>query len=214
MKIALLIVVLMSSFNNLVGQISPQFDDMWVIQRDISDEFNEEKLDNDKWMKPPYNWGGDGHYYYFRMENVKVENGELLLIADTANSNRPFYYSGGIQSKSNDYSFGYYELKAILPAYEKNGKQCGKGFWPCFWTYYQERDGNCIVEHDEIDILEPCGHQFEDASTNVVGWHDIDSTDCPNTMKLDEYKFTHDSPLSLDYHLFGVEWLPDSNNNN
>ena len=34
----------MSSFNNLVGQISPQFDDMWVIQRDISDEFNEEKL--------------------------------------------------------------------------------------------------------------------------------------------------------------------------
>ena len=42
MKIALLIVVLMSSFNNLVGQISPQFDDMWVIQRDISDEFNEE----------------------------------------------------------------------------------------------------------------------------------------------------------------------------
>ena len=59
-----------------------------------------------------------------------------------------------------------------------------------------------IVEHDEIDILEPCGHQFEDASTNVVGWHDIDSTDCPNTMKLDEYKFTHDSPLSLDYHLF------------
>ena len=113
--------------------------------------------------------GGDGHYYYFRMENVKVENGELLLIADTANSNRPFYYSGGIQSKSNDYSFGYYDLKAILPAYEKNGKQCGKGFWPCFWTYYQERDGNCIVEHYEIDILEPCGHQFEDASTNVVG---------------------------------------------
>ncbi|MGN0088541.1 MAG: hypothetical protein ACI35Y_05870 [Candidatus Limimorpha sp.] len=52
MKIALLIVVLMSSFNNLVGQISPQFDDMWVIQRDISDEFNEEKLDNDKWIKP------------------------------------------------------------------------------------------------------------------------------------------------------------------
>lgn len=42
MKIALLIVVLMFSFNNLVGQISPQFDDMWVIQRDISDEFNEE----------------------------------------------------------------------------------------------------------------------------------------------------------------------------
>lgn len=40
MKIALLIVVF--SFNNLVGQISPQFDDMWVIQRDISDEFNEE----------------------------------------------------------------------------------------------------------------------------------------------------------------------------
>ena len=33
-------------------------------------------------------------------------------------------------------------------------------------------------------------------------------------MKLDEYKFTHDSPLSLDYHLFGAEWLPDSNNNN
>lgn len=31
-------------------------------------------------MKPPYNWGGDGHYYYFRMENVKVENGELLLM--------------------------------------------------------------------------------------------------------------------------------------
>ena len=42
MKIALLIVVLMFSFNNLIGQISPQFDDMWVIQRDISDEFNEE----------------------------------------------------------------------------------------------------------------------------------------------------------------------------
>lgn len=57
MKIALLIVVLMFSFNNLIGQISPQFDDMWVIQRDISDEFNEEKLDNDKWMNPPLTIG-------------------------------------------------------------------------------------------------------------------------------------------------------------
>ena len=54
----MLIVVLMFSFNNLVGQISPQFDDMWVIQRDISDEFNEEKLDNDKWMNP-LTIGGD-----------------------------------------------------------------------------------------------------------------------------------------------------------
>lgn len=210
MKKELIFIAITFVFECLSAQVSPHNDETWVIQNDISDEFNGEVLDNSKWKKPIYSWGGSNYYYCFKMENVRLNDGKLLLIADKANGSSLFsYYSGGIQSINNNYTYGYYEIKAKLPAYERNGKQCGKGFWPCFWTFYQKKVGGCYTDHDEIDILEPCGSQFEDASTNVVGWHDIDPLDCTKIKKLDEYEFKSSNPLSLDYHIFAAEWLPD-----
>lgn len=152
------------------SQVSPINDTTWLLQDNLSDEFNANKLDRTKWRHPEYNWGNYGFYYYrFHPNNAYLSNGELLLMADTSNLNTPPYYSGGIQTKDTVYSYGYYEIRAKLPAYTHNNSPCGKGFWPAFWTYYQPHYDSCLIEHDEIDILEPSGYEFEDASTNVMG---------------------------------------------
>lgn len=192
------------------SQVSPINDTTWLLQDNLSDEFNANKLDRTKWRHPEYNWGNYGFYYYrFHPNNAYLLNGELLLMADTSNLNTPPYYSGGIQTKDTVYSYGYYEIRAKLPAYTHNNSPCGKGFWPAFWTYYQPHYDSCLIEHDEIDILEPSGYEFEDASTNVMGWHDKDSIICTKTNKLDEFTYVNPSPLSADYHKYAVEWLPD-----
>jgi beta-glucanase (GH16 family) len=85
-------------------------------------------------------------------------------------------WSAGISSDNFNYSYGYLEMRAILPGYNDNGNPTGEGLWPAFWTYYTETSGSddnpCWIVLDEIDILEPSGSQYADARTNVFGWHD------------------------------------------
>ena len=89
------------------SQVSPINDTTWLLQDNLSDEFNANKLDRTKWRHPEYNWGNYGFYYYrFHPNNAYLSNGELLLMADTSNLNTPPYYSGGIQTKDTVYSYG------------------------------------------------------------------------------------------------------------
>jgi len=69
------------------------------------------------------------------------------------------------------YSYGYLEIYAKLPGFvDGNGVAHGDKFWPAFWTYHEELDGNnCRTVHDEIDILEPDGIQYANCNQNVCG---------------------------------------------
>lgn len=216
MKIEVILLLTIFTLSNSIiitnAQVSPKFDDNWVLDYEKSDEFNSIILDTSKWnaLDPyngiGYNWGGGQR---FRPENVSIDGNYLQLkVEDIPSSNK--YYSGGIQSIHHNYSYGFFEIRARLPGFYKDGTPCGKGFWPAFWTYYVEEEDTCRIIHDEIDILEPSGSQYESAMSNVAGWHDEDPTCIKEHIKISgDVWYTNTQPLFVDFHKYSVEWLPD-----
>ena len=81
---------LLVSLNQLYAQLPPTLDSNWLLNVQLSDEFN--NLDLTKWnVIEPYeccNWGGQSR---FIAENVSISNGELVLEADppTTYANAP-----------------------------------------------------------------------------------------------------------------------------
>src|SRR5690625_552822 len=172
-KLIFLMIFTTFSVFRLLAQGPPSEDDNWELVEALSDEFNDTILDSTKWdaLEPEkgigYDWGGGAH---FRPQNVIVDGNHLQLKVEKRSDKKGFY-SGGIQSVENNYTYGYFEIRAKLPGFYKDGKPNGQGFWPAFWTYYQVRDSTgCVLIHDEIDILEPAGHQYADGRSNVAGW--------------------------------------------
>ena len=203
-----LLIALLSIFRGY-GQLSPSQDDNWILNILKSDEFNDTICDKTKWdiLDPPsvgFNWGNGGQL--FIPANVLFDGNCLKLKADICTFNPNKVCSGGIQSENRNYGYGYYEIRAQLPGYNWNGQPCGYGFWPAFWTYYQVKEDNCIVIHDEIDILEPDGLQYASANVNVCGWHD--ENNCEHS-KIGEGWYTSATPLFVGFHKYAVEWLPD-----
>jgi len=154
----------------------------------------------------PYYWNGTptGYPYYPTDASAGSELGGISTIQGTN-------YEG--------YHYGYLEIYAKLPGFiDGNGVAHGDKFWPAFWTYHEELDGNnCRTVHDEIDILEPSGIQYADAKTNVCGvWNETStwiSSNPPNFCGYTSYKvegqMTSSTPLCSAYHKFAVEWNID-----
>lgn len=207
--------VLCLQFLNVEAQLSPAYDDdCWTLNTSGSDEFNDNL---DKWTNPPgYTWnGGNPSVYEWNSNNAFILNGQLYLEVNEISEVRPYYESGGIVSK-NLMKYGYYEIYAKLPGGYYQNQPYGEGFWPAFWTYYQYPSGNCHVIHDEIDILEPSGVEYQYANQNVVGWHDTCHKkpctfppDHYGTYKKQNIPFTTPFPLFWSYHKYAVEWLSD-----
>lgn len=227
MQLYLLVILASSgSFIKLNAQ-SPIVDGNWIQNVAFSDEFNGTSVDLNKWLvlqKYNYPWGD--RYCFNPGPNNVIENGDgfLKLIATSKppiDSSCYFtdvlWYSGGIQTKSTNYLYGYFEISAKLPGFFKDGTPCGSGFWPAFWTYFKNPPGgDCVYTHDEIDILEPNGSQYADGMTNVVGWHDEPTTICSsdpnkksNPEKFNEKYMTSQTPLFEAEHKYAVEWLTD-----
>ena len=209
MKKILFILIFLSWKGCLYSQVPPSLDNKWVINSSKSDEFNSTSLNTSKWDRlcncpnlGMYAWGG-GHFW--DEANVVLDGNNVNFIVKDAVGDK--YSSGGIRSKGSNYSYGYFEISAKLPGYFNGNTPIGRGFWPAFWTYYQELSGSCILVHDEIDILEPSGVQYADGKTNVVGWHD-QIGNCL-TDKIGAATYTHTSPLFTSYHKYAMEWLPD-----
>lgn len=193
------------------AQIHPNQDSHWILNDNKSDDFDGSYLDGSKWDKLQpgvgYNWGGGGQ---FLSSQTSVNAGQLVLTVEPL-TNSPFYSykTGGIRSENSNYSYGFFEIEAKLPGAYIDGIPNGQGFWPCFWTYYVEEENDCRIVHDEIDILEPSGTQYADPRVNVLGWHDEDPDCIEDHIKINEFTYVNNTPLFLEYHKYGVEWLPD-----
>jgi beta-glucanase (GH16 family) len=98
-----------------------------------ADEFDGTELDFSKWAVEENGHGGGNdelQYYLDRTENVRVENGHLILEAhkehfDQAGTVRD-YTSGRIRSKRRaSWTYGRFEVRAQLPQ--------GRGLWTAAW---------------------------------------------------------------------------------
>lgn len=166
-----------------------------------SDDFSGKTLDYTKWEIEVNAFGGGNQelqIYTDRKENVRVENGHLILearkdhhgIAGTVRE----YSSGRIRSKNRgDWTYGKFEVRAKLPG--------GQGVWPAIWMLPTDDVYGTWASSGEIDIME-----FKGQEPNVVLGTLHFGKQWPNnlyktgTMKLAKGNFTDD------FHVFAIEW--------
>ncbi|RKP57373.1 glycosyl hydrolase family protein [Cohnella endophytica] len=163
-----------------------------------NDEFNAQTLDQSKWN---YTTGGGGfgnhelQNYTNRPENVRVENGNLVLEARKENYQGNQYTSGKLETKAKgDWKYGKFEFRAKLPE--------GKGLWPAIWMMPSDSNvyGGWPVG-GEIDIMEYLGH---DPGT-VYGTIHYGN---PWTHTGESYTLPDNRKFSDDFHVFSLEWSP------
>ena len=160
-----------------------------------SDEFEGSALDESNWT-PQIGGGGWGNqeaqYYTSRSENVRVEDGCLVIEARKEHYENNEYTSARIYSKGKrEFTYGKLEARISLPS--------GGGLWPAFWTLGNRGNWpNC----GEIDIMEYVGN----VPNRILG--------TLHTLK-DKYgskssrAYTGLTNIENNFHVYGVEWTQE-----
>ena len=178
-----------------------------------NDEFDGDSLDAAKWScqhgtGEEYglaNWGnGEQQYYTDREENVRVENGELIITALREDYEQSSYTSARIRTVTDDgeslFTFTYGRVEAKIRV------EGGSGVWPAFWLL--PKDSSIYGEwaaSGELDIMEAKGR----VPGMIGGTAHFGKTWPNNTYSNKEYYFTEGNGI-LDYHTYALEWTPES----
>ena len=125
-----------------------------------SDEFDGEGLpDSSRWnydlgdgCPSVCGWGNNEAQYYTNLaNNVRVENGLLIIEARKDTVGGKAYTSARIISKhKGDWRYGRIEVRAKLPK--------GKGTWPAIWMLPTDWKYGGWPASGEIDIMEHVGY--------------------------------------------------------
>lgn len=165
-----------------------------------SDEFDGTELDRNTWNieKGGGGWGNNElQYYTDRPENLRVENGNLVIEARKETYQNREYTSARMQSRGKkEFLYGKVEARIKFPG--------GGGTWPAFWMM-GNRGGWPAC--GEIDIIEHVGNMDKRASAAL-------HTPMANGSKGNNWSKTRwfDYNLSDDFHVYGVEWAQEENN--
>lgn len=177
-----------------------------------NDEFDGDALDTTKW---DYMYGNGGEYgkpgwgnqelqyYHSREENVRVENGELIITAVHEPGTVMPYTSGRIRTMKNNgevlfaTTYGRVEARIKVDAED--------GLWPAFWMLpVDESVYGAWAASGELDIMEAKGRLEGEMSVaaHYGGKWPL------NTYSGTGYVF-EDGTTIEDYHLYSMEWDPD-----
>ena len=191
---------------------TPANDLNWQLDTAKSDEFKGPSVDLTKWhvLDCPSgdccNWGGGTA---FERNNANISGGVLQLRIDgpvpapAPCNNIGAYATGGIESDSSIYSYGYFEMYAKLPGFYNSGMPSGQKFWPAFWLYYLKMDSSCVLVDNEIDIMDT-GPWYYDGKTTSSNWHCSDGH-C-GQISHGIINYTNSSPLFTAFHKYALEW--------
>lgn len=172
-----------------------------------SDEFNGTSLDRSKWTFDLTNgesvgnpgWGNNElEYYTDRPENVKVEDGNLVITAIKEQQKYEGYDYTSARVKTKGLfskKYGKFEIRAKAPG--------GKGLWPAIWMLPEQDVYGTWAASGEIDIMEGWG-----SDTGKIGGTLHYGGQWPRNMYTGkEYRFANGSTTE-DYHVYGLEWEP------
>ncbi len=227
MKLSLLLIALLA-VSQLFGQDYPMSDPSnsagWILNSQVSDEFNGSELDKTKWWILGENndyrtkWKGRAPGQ-FVSHNVKVENGDLVLMSQWeptfqfANEIHDGTWYGGSTSAADNsqpitqacimsesyFRYGYMEIRC---------KGADAPVTSAFWT---------TGYHSEIDMTEnygkrPIGNPENKPEslerkyrTNMINWDPDKAADHKN-WKVEDIM---DERLASDYFVYGFEWDKD-----
>lgn len=142
-------------------------------------------------------WGNlEQQYYTDRSENVKVQNGVLLITAREESFEGAPYTSARLLTKDKfEQRYGRFEARIRLPY--------GQGIWPAFWMLGADIDENPWPGAGEIDIMEYRGQ----APSVLIGSVHGPGYSGGNAISK-EYTLPNDR-FDTGFHIFGIEWGPE-----
>jgi len=168
----------------------------------MQDEFTTDGAPNSALWGYDIGTGGSGwgnnelQYYTDRRENVKVENGYLLITAKKESFQGSGYTSSRLLTKNKfDQQYGRFEARVRLP--------WGQGLWPAFWMLGADIDSNPWPAAGEIDIMEFRGQEPNVIHGSVHGPGYSGGNAITKT-----YTLTNDR-FDTGFHVFGIEWGPN-----
>jgi beta-glucanase (GH16 family) len=180
------------------------------------DEFNGKRLDTSKWNVLLREQSKHGELQYYLPDEVYIENGILRLRSRVRAYGGMKYTSGRLDTRGKfSPIYGRFEIRAKLPV--------GKGLWPAHWLYPQNRNwqmeylmSQAVAEgkerlipeerpwYSEIDIMEYLGHE-PNILYGTLHYYTFDGQ-----KKSSSGKWTGDVDYSKDFHIYALEWEPDS----
>ena len=142
-------------------------------------------------------WGNQElQYYTDRPDNVRVENGFLLITAREESFENSRFTSARLLTQDRfEQAFGRFEARIRLPF--------GQGIWPAFWMLGADIDENPWPGAGEIDIMEYRGQEpsILIGSVHGPGYSGGDAISKEFTLENDRF--------DTGFHIFGIEWGPD-----
>jgi beta-glucanase (GH16 family) len=191
MKYLYIIILFLFSLNSF-----SQFQLVW------SDEFDGDTLDNTKWNYEIGNgtngWGNnEKEYYTSRPQNIKVQDGKLIITAINESYGGFGYTSGRITTKGKGHwKYGRFEIGAKLPH--------GTGIWPAFWLMPEAKSYGTGMwpDNGEVDIMEYVGYD----PGKIYGTVHVKNHYGSNGVG----KSLNYSGVENSQHVFAVEWGPDT----
>lgn len=169
-----------------------------------SDEFESAELNSEKWEVivgdgcPDFCGFGNNElqYYSDREQNVRIENGNLIITAfrDTLGT-REYTSAKLITKRKGDWKYGRVEVRARVPQ--------GRGTWPAIWMM-PTMDKNKWPLDGEIDIMEHVGYNQGMVYGAV---HTEKYNGMRGTQKVDSI-FLED--VSQNFHVYSLAWDENS----
>lgn len=166
-----------------------------------SDEFEGSSLDLTRWN---YETGGGGwgnqekQYYTSRPENIRLENGSLVIEAKKEVYQSNNYTSARINTRDKaTFTYGKIEARISLPS--------GKGTWPAFWMLGANLTSARWPLCGEIDIMEHVGSQPTMIS------HAVHTSEKNGSKGNNWYNRQTRNNVEGEFHTYAIEWEKDFN---
>ena len=175
------------------AQINPAWTLVWA------DEFTQADgslPDPSKWG---YDTGGGGwgnselEYYTSRTNNVRIENGQLVIEARQESYLGSSYTSARLKSQGKvSWAYGRIEARIKIPR--------GQGLWPAFWTLGTNITSVNWPACGEIDIMENIGREpsLVHGTAHGPGYSGSGGIGGPCPLPAGAY--------ADDFHVYAVEW--------
>jgi len=162
-----------------------------------SDEFDDSELNSENWIVETGagGWGNnEWQFYTDREENVRVENGKLVIEARQEEFKGSNYTSARlITQQLHSWTYGRMEARMKLPT--------GKGVWSAFWMLGEDIVSAGWPRSGEIDIMENIGQpQTVHGTVHGPGYSGGDGIGGSYTVT--------GEPLNDEFHVYAIEWQP------
>ncbi len=166
------------------------------------DEFDGPSIDTTVWNYEVNGSGGGNNelqYYTHEARNAFIENGALVIQALKESYNGKAYTSARLNSSgTRDWLYGRVDVRARLPE--------GRGLWPAIWMLPTDWVYGGWPYSGEIDIMELVGH-LPGIVYGTVHWG---TSTQPHLQLGGSDTLPPGRKFSQGYHLFSLEWTPDS----